>query len=33
VQSAAARSIAIVLGADSEARRIAAQIVSSLANR
>jgi 1-deoxy-D-xylulose-5-phosphate reductoisomerase len=33
VQSAAASSIAIVLGADAEARRIAAQIVSSLANR
>jgi 1-deoxy-D-xylulose-5-phosphate reductoisomerase len=33
VQSAAASSIAIVLGADAEARRIAAQIVSTLANR
>jgi 1-deoxy-D-xylulose-5-phosphate reductoisomerase len=33
VQSAAASSIAIVLAADAEARRIAAQIVSSLANK
>jgi hypothetical protein len=33
VQSAAASSTAIVLGADAEARRIAAQIVSTLANR
>jgi len=33
VQSAAASSIAIVLGADAEARRIAAQTVSSLVNK